>query len=120
MTDGFPFKQVLPATAVAALTGTVNATTLVGPFTPELIRNIYLQVACPTAATGSVTLLRSADGGVTKYQMTVMGQLLYNWNLSATTGVVVNEEVDCPNSNLLTYYLQITLTAGSVSYNIYQ
>jgi hypothetical protein len=122
MPSGFPMVRKMDPATSAQINGTVTSgsgQTLFGPFVPEVGRVVYMK-AKGAAAPGSVQLLRSADGGVTKLPITVVGNQLYLYNASNTTGTIVNEDVDCPESGSLTYYLLINLSSGSVTYSLYQ
>lgn len=101
----------------AVTTGAPNF--IIGPFTPDLNRSIYCEIIA-TGASGTITILRSRDGGTTKRQMTVDGDLWGKWTLSSLTDVALNEDIDSPTSGDFTYYLNINLTAGSVTYRMFQ
>jgi hypothetical protein len=102
------------ATATStALTGTATTTSTVGPFTPNLGRAIWLTLS--GTFTGSVTLLRSRDGGTTKLPLTYGdGSAKPAWT-TAFNAPVAEETVTGA-----TYYLSITLTSGGVSYRLEQ
>lgn len=101
----------LPATSTP-LTGTANASTTVGPFTPQLARAIWIVLS--GTWTGTVQVLRSTDGGATKLPLTVAGA---SWaSFTANANEPVAEESDAA----ATYYLSITLASGSVTYRVAQ
>jgi hypothetical protein len=97
----------------AALTGTATTTSTVGPFTPNLGRVIWLTLS--GTFSGSVTLLRSRDGGTTKLALTYSdGTAKPTWTTALNTPVTEETVAGA------TYYLSITLTSGSVSYRLEQ
>lgn len=102
---------VAPATSLV-LTGTASASKTDGPFSPDLGRPIWVTIA--GAFTGSVTVLRSIDGGATRQGLTVVGQ---PWGVF--TGPV-NEAVAEETVAAATYYLSIVLTSGSLTYRVEQ
>ena len=104
-------RNTVAATA-AALAGTTNATGIVGPFAPDLARPIWLTLSGNW--TGTVQLLRSTDAGVTKLPITVGGAA---W---ASFAANCNEAVAEESVAGATYFLSITLTAGSVNYRVAQ
>jgi hypothetical protein len=107
-----------PSGGSAITTGAPNF--IIGPFTPELNRSIYLELVATSAASGTYKILRSRDGGTTKLQMTVDTDLWGSYSISTATGVIFNEEIDSPTSSAFTYYLSFSLTAGSITYNMFQ
>lgn len=109
------------AATAAPLTATIADTQahLVGPFAPQLAREIVLQLV-GTGASGTAQLLRSIDGGATAYGVTAGGALWASHAFANVTGAIVNEAVWTESSALATFYLAITLTAGSVSFVLHQ
>lgn len=103
------------------LTGTVNDTSAhtFGPFTPQLARAIWATLV-GTGASGTAQLLRSTDGGTTKAGLTAGGTSWASWSFTTTTGAIVNEQVSTETDSAATYYLAVTLTAGSLTYRIAQ
>jgi hypothetical protein len=73
-----------------------------------------------TGASGTAQLLRSTDGGTTKLGITTNGEPWALWSFSSLTGSVVNEATASESSTSATYYLTVTLTAGSVTCSVYQ
>lgn len=102
------------------LTGTDSTigTTIYGPFSPQLGRDVWVRII-GAGASGSAQLLKSDDGGTTKYGITAGGNAWATWTFSAVTGPIVNEQVVTP-SDVATYYLTVTLTAGSATYRLGQ
>lgn len=136
MRNGFPVWRAeddaavsIPLTGIATTTGytptggstvaAVGGTSIIGPFNPDIIRSVYAEIV-GTGATGNVKILRSRDNGTTKLTITSGGVPWGTYDFSTTTGVIVNENVDKPESDLFLYYLSITLAAGSVTYSIFQ
>ena len=105
----------------SALTGSVTDTIAhtYGPFTPQLARAIWATLV-GTAASGTAQLLRSTDGGTTKAGLTAGGEAWASWSFAASTGAIVNEQLVTETDAAATYYLAVTLTAGSLTYRIAQ
>ena len=117
----------MPLTSDAAatttpLSGTVSDTAahVFGPFSPQLGRPIWLTLNGTTAASGTAQILRSIDGGTTQLGITVGGIPWGTYTFYSASGAVVNEMVTEESSALATYYVSITLTAGSVAFNMHQ
>ncbi|WP_343611111.1 hypothetical protein [Novosphingobium sp.] len=127
MGDG-TFAEVVataPPGAMAAtstpLAGSVadTAAHTFGPFKPQLVREIWATLV-GTGATGKAQLVRSTDGGVTMAGLTAGGDAWASWTFTAVTGAIVNEQVGTETDAKATYYLTVTLTAGSLTYRIAQ
>lgn len=94
------------------LAGAAAASTSAGPFTPQLARAIWLTLT--GAWTGTVRVLRSVDGGATKVPLTLAGQ---SWaSFTANCAEPIAEE----SVSAATYYLDIALTSGAVTYRLEQ
>lgn len=106
-----PVNIVARAAASAPLAGTANASGVVGPFTPDLARPIWLTLS--STWSGTAALLRSTDGGVTRLPATLAGAAL-SW--SANVNEAVAEE-SCAGA---TWYLAITLASGALTYRVAQ
>ena len=111
----------------AAATSTPLATTTndtiahtYGPFTPQLGRELWLTLNATVAASGTAQLLRSTDGGATKIGLTAGGTLIGSYTFTSTTGVIVNEIMGVETDSAATYYLSITLSAGTVTSRVAQ
>lgn len=105
-------RVALPASS-SPLIGTATENGVTASFAPQLGRPVWL--ALSGTWTGTVTLMRSADGGVTRAPVTYAdGSARPAWtgNLQAP---VVEESV----AGAL-YYLSITVTSGSVGYRMEQ
>lgn len=110
----------LPVTPVAwqgaatsiPVAGTASAATLAGPFAPALGRPVWLTLTGTWA--GTVKLLRSTDGGATRLPMTVGGS---SWGSFQGN---CNEPVAEESVAGATYYLDIAITSGTLSYRVTQ
>lgn len=106
---------VTPATAPAASTpvsGSASASTVAGPFRPDLGRPIWVTLSGNW--TGSVSLLRSTDGGATRLPLTVAGQPWGNFTGNGQEPVVEEGAADA------SYYLAATLSSGTLSFRVAQ
>ena len=110
-----------PATSTPIST-TINDTTahMIGPFVPQLAREIWLTLNATVAATGTAQLLRSTDNGVTRLPITRGGAVTGEYAFGGLTGLVVNEPVVVETSAAATYYLTVTLSAGTLTVLIEQ
>lgn len=109
-----PLPVAVPANRAATstpLAGSTSASTVAGPFAPQLGREIVLTLSGTFA--GSVALLRSVDGGTTKVAATLGGSALA-WSAP------VNEIVWLETEAAATLYLQITLSSGTLTYRVAQ
>lgn len=107
-----PIVISMGASTAAAMAGSVNASTLAGPFQPELRRPIWITLSGEWM--GSVRLLRSTDGGATRLPLTIGGG---PWaEFIANANEAVGEESDAA----ATYYLDMQLTSGTLSYRVAQ
>lgn len=104
------------------LSGSVSDTTahLLGPFVPQLARDIWLTLNATASASGTAQLLRSTDGGTTRVGLTAGGQPWASFPFSGAVGAIVNEQIASETDAAATYYLSITLTAGAVAWRIAQ
>jgi hypothetical protein len=104
------------------LTATINDTSthLLGPFTPQLGREIWLTLNATVSATGSAQVLRSTDGGASKVGLTAMGIAVGAYTFAAVTGAIANEIVSVETDAAAIYYLSITLPAGTVAVRVAQ
>jgi hypothetical protein len=116
---------------IAALFGAATSTPLtasisdtaahvIGPFAPQLARRIWLTINAASAASGTAQLLRSNDGGTTRIGVTQGGSLAGSYKFSGVTGAIVNEAVLTETDASATYYLAVTLSAGSVTVRLAQ
>ena len=107
------------ATPLTATIGDTASHTL-GPFTPQLSRQIWLTINATTAASGTAQLLRSNDAGTTRIGITQAGSVAGSFQFSAVSGAIVNEPILTETDATATYFLAITLTTGSVTVRIAQ
>jgi len=110
-------SQPLPVTgdrgvAPAPLEGATSQSIVAGPFAPLADAPIHIQLAGEWE--GRVELLRSADQGATRIPLTAGG---LPW--ARFTGNV-NEPVWQEGERGATFYLDIALTSGTLSYRISQ
>lgn len=94
------------------LTGTASASTVVGPFTPQLARDIILTLS--GTWTGAVVVKRSVDGGTTKLPLTVGGSSWGSYAANCQEPVWLETEAGA------TYYLDITIATGTLAYRMAQ
>lgn len=106
-----PFQEQ-PFAAAPAIAGTVSASGVVGPFAPRAGRAVMLMLS--GTWTGSVKVVRSVDGGATKTGLTAGGA---PWGVYAAN---VCEPVWEESEAAATLYLDITLTAGALTYRLGQ
>lgn len=104
--------QEQPFAAAPALAGTLSASGLVGPFAPRAGRAVVLVLA--GTWTGTVKLLRSTDGGVTRLPLTAMGQPYGSFAANICEPVWEESEAAA------VLYLDIVLASGSLSYRMGQ
>lgn len=112
--DGNPLPVRLlkkPAASVP-LAGALGASGLAGPFVPEMDRPIWTTLSGDWS--GTVDLLRSVDGGVTKFPLTVGGARWGRFTANANEAVAEESEVGA------SYYLLATLTGGTLTYRVSQ
>jgi hypothetical protein len=97
-----------------------NAPVVSPSFRPDLNRAVWLRVIATTEASGTITILRSTDGGATKYPTTSNGAITNKFTFSNVTGVAINEIVGAETIWDALWYVQIELTEGSVTYQLDQ
>lgn len=107
-----PVLPMRSGTTPAPLIGQASSTALVGPFAPLIDAPVHLQIS--GLWTGQIAVLRSSDGGLTRYGLTAGGQ---QW--AHFTGNV-NEVVWQESEAGAILYLDISLTSGTVSYRVSQ
>ncbi len=113
LTNPLPTRVALPASGLAPLAGTTSASAaMVGPFTPQLARPIWLTLS--GTWTGTVQMLRSTDGGATQLPLTIAGSI---WG--AFTGNC-NEPVWEESEAGATFYLSTAITSGMLTYRVAQ
>lgn len=108
-----PVETRVTAAAMTPLAGSTVASGTIGPFIPELARPIWVQLS--GTWTGSVRLLRSRDGGATRLPLSYPdGSARGRWSANVNAAVVEESVAGA------TYYLDIALTAGALSYQLEQ
>ena len=100
------------ATAPAALTGSAATTQQVGPFLAIAGKPLVLTLA--GTWTGTVQLLRSVDGGVTRHPLTVGGTVWARFTANACEQVWEEAETNAG------FYLSLTPASGTVQYRLAQ
>lgn len=111
--DPLPTRAVFAPAATPPLAGMTSASAMLGPFAPEAGRPIMLTLS--GSWSGSVQMLRSADGGVTRLPLTYSdGSAKPVW--TAALNAVVAEEMVAG----ATYYLGVTMTTGTLAYRMEQ
>lgn len=111
MTEIAASLSAIPASSTP-LAGSTSATATVGPFTPQLGRDIWITLSGTWSGTAQV--LRSIDGGTTKLPLTVGGQSWASYTANA------QEPFGAENVSGATYYLAITITSGTINYRVSQ
>jgi len=113
-----PYAAAGSTPLIATIADTAAHT--LGPFTPQLAREIWLTLNATVAATGTAQLLRSTDGGATRVGLTAGGIAIGSFAFNAVTGAITNEILSVETDAAATYYLSIALTAGSVAIRLAQ
>lgn len=108
-----------PTGGAKVTTGAPNF--LIGPFTPQLGREIWVTLS-GAGSSGTAQLLRSTDGGATKLGLTVAGQPWGSFPFAGITDLApaANEIVTAETDASATYYLALTVTQGTVNYRVAQ
>lgn len=107
-----PTAPAQTAATSTPLAGSSSTTQVVGPFAPQLGRP--MNVTLSGTWTGSAQLLRSIDGGTTKTPITVGGATWASYSANANEPAWVETEAGA------TYYLALTLSAGTLTYRVSQ
>lgn len=102
----------ISVTAPAALAGTAAVSTLAGPFVPSSDKPVVLGLS--GTWTGTVRVLRSADGGATKLPLTAAGS---PWGQFAANCC---EPVWQESVGGAALYLDIALSSGALTYRMAQ
>lgn len=107
-----PVSATLVAASSTPVDGSAGASVLAGPFSPDLGRPVWLTLSGTWS--GSVAVLRSIDGGATMHPLTAGGEA---WGLfTANACEQIAEETEAG----ATWYLDITLAAGTLTYRVAQ
>ena len=100
------------AAATTPLSGTAATTSVVGPYQPAIGRAVMLLLTGTWA--GTVKVVRSVDGGTTKQPLTINGNSWGQFTANCCEAVWDESE------SAARFYLDITLTSGSVTYRVAQ
>lgn len=112
VSDAAPLPVATSAPAPTPLAGTAAGSQLAGPFNATAGRAVV--VALDGVWGGTVRLLRSTDGGVTRLALRVGGQA---WAEYTSPGC---EQAWVETESGASFYLDIALTSGSVAYRVSQ
>lgn len=114
VTDQTPLPTVARRRAARStpLAGTASANTVAGPFVPDL--DAPIMVSLSGTWTGRVAVLRSVDGGATKEPLTAAGQPWATFTANAC------EPVWEPTEAGATFFLQVSITSGTLTYRVSQ
>lgn len=107
-----PVQTGFAPAASTALAGSASASAVLGPFTPDLGRPIWVTLAGDW--TGSVTVQRSTDNGTTLRPLTVAGATWANF-----TGNV-QEPIGDESVDGASWWLAFQRTAGTLTYEVRQ
>ena len=99
-------------TPPAPLEGTTSASVQLGPYQPE--PGVPVTITLSGTWSGTVSLLRSTDGGATRLPVTVGGTA---WGVFTANA---NEPVWDENDSAATLYLDVALASGSLNYRVAQ
>ena len=107
-----PTAVTLAAATSTPLQATTASSGLFGPFTPNRGRAIWLTLSGTWS--GTVQVLRSADGGTTRLPLTIAGT---PWaNFTGNVQEVIGEESDVA----ALWYLSVTLASGTITFRVAQ
>jgi hypothetical protein len=107
-----PTTSALPPSTAAPLTGAASASTIIGPFVPELGRPVWILL--DGVWSGTVQLRRSTDGGATHAALTAAGGSWARFTANACEAPVVETEAGA------SYLVDIALLSGTVRYRVSQ
>lgn len=110
-TNPLPVRESYAA-AGQPLAGQASADLMAGPFLATARRPVWLSLL--GAWSGSVTVMRSTDGGVTKQRLTVGGLPWASFTTNAYEAVA--EEV----ADNASYWLDVKITSGTLTYGVAQ
>jgi hypothetical protein len=108
-----PVTPALAAANSAPLAGTTNSPAMIGPFSPDSGRPIWLTLTGDWS--GSVVLLRSRDGGATKLPLTYS-----DGSPKGSCALNVNAPIAQEPVTGATYYLDAMLSSGTLAYRMEQ
>lgn len=107
-----PVQAVRKPATSSPLTGTTTTSGLIGPFVPELERPIWITLGGEWS--GSVELLRAANGGEAPLPLTAGGARWGRFTANANEAVADESEAGAH------YYLSATLLGGALTYRVAQ
>jgi hypothetical protein len=107
-----PLPVAIKRSAATPLAGSTSSPQVVGPFAPVDTRSVMLTLSGTWS--GSVQVLRSVDGGITKIPVTMGGA---PWALFSTNCC---EAIWEESEAAATLYLNISLTSGTLTYRLAQ
>ncbi len=107
-----PVRDAYPAALSAPLVGTAAQAVVAGPFLPERGRPVWLTLS--GSWSGSVRVLRSIDGGASKIALTIAGEPWARFTGNCNEAFI--DETEAAAS----YYLEIDVTGGTISYRVAQ
>lgn len=107
-----PLPVTFGAASTTPLTGNASVSAIVGPYLPALGRAVMLVLTGTWS--GSVSVVRSVDGGATRQPLTVNGAAWGQFTGNVCEAVWEESEAAAQ------LYLDIALTSGSVSYRLAQ
>lgn len=108
-----PVAQSPAAARSAMLAGTASGSAVAGPFAPDLARSIWVTLS--GSWSGTVSLLRSVDGGATRLPLTYIdGTARAVWTAPVNAAVAEESQAGA------TYYVSVALSSGTVAYRVTQ
>jgi hypothetical protein len=107
-----PIRTVVANAGSTPLTGSATGAMTAGPFTPDLGRPLWLTLS--GTWTGSVTVLRSVDAGVTRLPLTLAGVGWGQFTGNAQEPVAEEHVAGA------CYFLDIAVSAGTLAYSLRQ
>ncbi|MEO0061546.1 MAG: hypothetical protein RLZZ08_106 [Pseudomonadota bacterium] len=107
-----PVALVSGPAGVAPLVGSAAASTVAGPFSSEPGREVWLTLS--GIWSGTITVLRSTDGGASKLPLTIGGEAWAVFTANA------QEAVGTETVAGASYYLDIALVSGTLAYRVQQ
>lgn len=112
VSNSAPLPVTTSAPAPTPLVGQTGASDVIGPFSATPGRPIVVELAGDWA--GTVRLLRSTDGGVTRLPLRVGGA---RWGEYSESGC---EQAWTETEDGVAFYLDVALSSGAVAYRVSQ
>jgi len=107
-----PVRTINLPAASTPLAGSADADVVAGPFVPEPARAIWISLS--GSWTGTVTVTRSIDGGLTRLPLTMGGDPWARFTGNA------NEPIGEESAAEASWYLDIEVSSGAVTYEVRQ